>query len=112
VAALTAVFPGKSLLQDVNLPTALAAAALVLAVILVIKIGKVLLLSAMFGAMAAGVSVGQGSRPAEAGVHAAIAFGVAAVTLFLIKMTRSLLLWLVITGAGVVALFVADGLRR
>jgi hypothetical protein len=98
-------------LRHINLPTAIVAAALVLAVIVVIKIGKALLLSAMFGAMAAGVSVGQGNSPATAGRHAAIAFGVAAMTLFLIKTTRSLLLWLAITGLGVLALFVFDGFR-
>ncbi len=98
-------------LRHINLPTAIAAAALVLAVIVVIKIGKALLLSAMFGAMAAGLSVGRGNSPAIAGRHAAIAFGVAAATLFLIKTTRNLLLWLVITGLGVLALFFFDGLR-
>jgi hypothetical protein len=98
--------------RDVNLPTAIAAACLVLAVILVIKIGKALLFAAMFGALAGGVSLGQGSPPATAGTHAAIGFGVAAVTLFLIKLTRSLMLWLVITGVGVMALFIADGLRQ
>lgn len=98
-------------LQDINLPTAIAAAALVLAVIVVIKIGKALLLSAMFGAMAAGVSIGQGNSSAVAGRHAAVAFGIAAITLFLIKTTRNLLLWLAITGLGVLALFVFDGFR-
>lgn len=99
------------LLGEVNLATAIAAAALVLAVIVVIRIGRALLLSAMFGAMAAGVSIGQGNAPAVAGRHAAIAFGVAALTLLLIKTTKSLLLWLVITGLGVLALFIFDGLR-
>ena len=106
------LFPGRELLNGVNLPTAIAAAALVLAVIVVIKIGKALLFAAMFGAMAGGVSLGQGNRPATAGAHAAIGFGVAAITLLLVKMTRSLILWLVITGVGVMALFVFDGLRR
>jgi hypothetical protein len=99
-------------IHQINLPTALAAAALVLAVILVIKIGKALLFAAMFGAMAGGVSLGQGNPPRTAGIHAAIGFGVAAVTLFLIKMTRSLIMWLVITGMGVAALFVWDGLSK
>ena len=35
----------------------------------------------------------------------------AALTLLLIKTTKSLLLWLVITGLGVLALFIFDGLR-
>lgn len=111
VAALAWLYPGQDFLKQVNLATAVFAAVLVLAVIVVIKIGKALLLSAMFGAMAAGVSIGQGNSPALAGRHAAIAFGVAAITLFLIKTTRSLLLWLAITGLGVLTLFVFDGLR-
>lgn len=99
-------------LHQIDLPTAFAAAVLVLAVILVIKIGKVLLFAALFGATAGGVSLGQGNQPETAGVHAAIGFGVAAVTLFLIKLTKNLLLWLVITALGVGALFVWDGLRK
>jgi hypothetical protein len=104
--------PAGDLLSKVDLPTAVAAAVLVLAVIVVIKIGKVLLFAAMFGAMAGGVSLGQGNRPVTAGTHAAIGFGVAAVTLLLVKLTKNLLLWLVITSAGVLALFAIDGLRR
>jgi hypothetical protein len=95
----------------VNLPTMLAAAALVIAVIFVIKVGKVLLFAAMFGALAGGVSLGQGNLPATAGTHAAIGFGVAAVTLFLVKITKSILLWLIITGIGIAALF-AYGFNR
>ena len=98
-------------LRDINWPTAIAAAALVLAVIVVIRIGKALLLSAMFGAMAAGVSIGSGNSVPQAGRHAAIAFGVAALTLFLIRTTRNFILWLAITAFGVLALFVADGFR-
>lgn len=98
-------------LRDINWPTAIAAAALVLAVIVVIRIGKALLLSAMFGAMAAGVSIGTGNTVPQAGRHAAIAFGVAALTLFLIRTTRSFILWLAITALGVLALFIADGFR-
>jgi hypothetical protein len=112
LAPLVVVFPGSELFHQVNLPTAIAAALLVLAVILVIKIGKVLLFAAMFGALAGGVSLGQGSAPAAAGTHAALGFGVAALTLLLIKLTRSLVLWLVITGLGVAALFLYDGLRQ
>lgn len=102
----------QDLLHQINLPTALAAAALVLVVILVIKIGKALLFAAMFGAMAGGVSLGQGNSPRTAGMHAAVGFGVAAVTLFFIRMTKSLIMWLVITGVGVIALFVFDGMKR
>lgn len=100
------------MVQHINVPTALAAAALVLAVILVIKIGKALLFAAMFGAMAGGVSLGQGNQPRTAGAHAAIGFGVAMVTLFLIRMTKNLMLWLVITGVGVIALFLFEGFRQ
>jgi hypothetical protein len=98
--------------HQINLSTAIAAAALVLAVILVIKIGKALLFAAIFGAMAGGVSLSQGNQPATAGTHAAIGFGVAAVTLFLIKLTKNLMLWLVITGVGVIALFLFEGFRQ
>lgn len=89
---------------DINLPTMIAAAALVIAVMVVIKIGKALLFAAMFGALAGGVSLGQGNVPATAGTHAAIGFGVAAVTLFLVKVTRSIVMWLLITAVGVSAL--------
>lgn len=109
---MSLLIPVQDLLSKVDLPTAVAAAALVLAVIVVIKIGKVLLFAAMIGAMVAGVSLGQGNQPGTAATHSAIGFGVAAVTLFLVKLTKNLLLWLVITGAGVLALFVVDGLRR
>ncbi len=109
--ALALLIPGQDFLRQVNLATAIVAAALVLAVVLVIKVGKALLFSAMFGAMAAGVSVGEGNPLPVAGQHAAIAFGVAALTLFLIRTTRNLLLWLLITGLGVLALFVYDGFR-
>jgi hypothetical protein len=109
---LLLVLPGGDLLRNVNVPTAIAAALLVLAVIVVIKIGKVLLLAAMFGALAGGVSLGQGSPPTLAGTHAAVGFGVAAATLFLVKLTKSIILWLLITGLGVAALFLYDGFRQ
>ncbi len=92
------------LLAGINLPTAIAAAFLVLAAIVVIRIGKALVMAAMFGAVAGGASLGQGNPPETAGVHAAIGFGVAAMTLFLIRFTRSLILWVVITALGVGAL--------
>lgn len=90
--------------RHINLPTAIAAAALVLLVILVIRIGKALIMAGIFGMLAGGVSLGQGNAPGAAGVHAAIGFGVAAVTLFFIRMTKSLVLWLAITALGVGAL--------
>jgi hypothetical protein len=92
------------LAEGINLPTMLAAALLVMAVIIVIKIGRVLLTAAIFGAMAAGVSLGQGNPAGTAASHAAIGFGVAAITLFLIKVVRGLLLWVLITALGVAAL--------
>lgn len=99
-------------LTQLNLPTAIVAALLVLAVIAVIKIGKALLMAGFFGALAGGVSLGQGNAPATAGTHAAIGFGVAAVTLILIKLTRSLMLWLLITALGVGALYLFGGMGR
>lgn len=96
--------PGWISRLDINLPTMIAAAALVLAVIIVIKIGKVLLFAALFGAIAGGTSLGQGNPASAAGTHAAIGFGVAVITLFLIKLTRSIMLWLLITAVGVGAL--------
>jgi hypothetical protein len=96
--------PGTDSLTQLNLPTAIVAALLVLAVILVIKVGKVLLMAGIFGALAGGVSLEQGSTPTTAGTHAAIGFGVALVTLVLVKLTRSLMLWLVITALGTGAL--------
>lgn len=95
-------------LSHVNPPTLIVAVLLVFAVVLVIKIGKVLLMAGIFGALAAGVSLGQGNPPATAGTHAAIAFGVAAVTLFLIRMAKGFLMWLLITGLGVLALLLFD----
>lgn len=95
------------LTDGVNLPTMIAAALLALAVIVVIKIGRVLLTAAIFGAMAGGVSLGQGNAGESAATHATIGFAVAAITLFLIKVVRGLLLWVVITalGVGMLALF-------
>jgi hypothetical protein len=95
-------------LSHVNPPTLLVALLLVAAVFLVIKIGKALLMAGIFGALSAGVSLGQGNPPATAGTHAAIAFGVAAVTLILIRMAKGFLTWLLITGIGVLALLLFD----
>ena len=92
------------LISGINFPTAVAAGLLVLAVIVVIRIGKVLIMAGVFGAVAGGASLGQGNPPGTAGVHAAIGFGVAAMTLFLIRFTRRLILWVVITSLGVGAL--------
>jgi hypothetical protein len=94
------------LLARVNLPTAIAAALLVLAVILATKVGKVLLVAAIVGAFAGGASLGQGNSAAAASTHVAVGFGVAAVTLFLVKLTKYLAAWLLITAAGVGALLV------
>lgn len=94
----------REFLAHLNFPTMFAAALLVLAVIVVIRIGRALIMAAIFGAVAGGVSYGQGSAPATAGIHAAIGFGLAAATLFLIKSTTSLMRWLLITATGVAAL--------
>lgn len=87
--------------RQIDLSTMVAAAFLVLAVIAVIKIGKVLLLSALFGAAVGATSLAQGSVPSAAADHAGVGFVVGAATLFLIKFTKSLLTWLLITAVGV-----------
>jgi hypothetical protein len=66
----------------------------------------------VFGILAGGVSLGQGNSPSVAGTHATIAFAVAAVTLILIKLTKGLLIWLMITALGVGALYFVRGLGR
>ena len=96
------------LLAGVNVPTMIAAVVLVLLVLLVIKIGKVLVFAALFGGTAGGVSLAQGSGAATATQHAAIAFGVAAVTMFFVRMAKGLMTWLLITGIGVLALLFFD----
>lgn len=91
--------------SHINPPTLIVAVLLVFAVILVVRIGKALLMAAIFGSLAGGVSLAEGNPLRAASAHAAIGFGVAAVTLFLIRFTKSLMLWLLITAAGVVAIF-------
>jgi hypothetical protein len=91
-------------LSHISTPTILAAFALVVLVFIVIKIGKVLLMAAVFGAIAGGASLSQGTEPRTAAGHAAVAFAAAAVMFFLVKMAKSMVLWLVITGAGVAAM--------
>jgi hypothetical protein len=101
----------QQLLTQINPPTLIAAVLLVFAVLLVIRIGKVLLLAATIGLLAGGVSLGQGSPPKTSPVHAAIGFTIAAATLFLIRFTKSLPLRLLITAAGVGVLLL-DGFGR
>lgn len=103
--------PLGQLLANINLPTAIAAAALVLLVILVIRIGKVLIMAGVFGMLAGGVSLGQGHPPGTASAHAAIGFGVAAITLFFIRMTKSLILWVLITALGIGALLLSGSVQ-
>lgn len=103
--------PLGQLLVAINLPTAIAAAALVLLVILVIRIGKVLIMAGVFGVLAGGVSLGQGHPPGTASAHAAIGFGVAAITLFFIRMTKSLILWVLITALGIGALLLSGSVQ-
>lgn len=93
----------QQFLDRIDVPTMFATALLVLAAIIVIRIGRALVMSAIFGAIAGGVSLGQGNEPATAGTHAAIGFGVAAITLLLIRSTRSLVKWLLITAVGIAA---------
>jgi hypothetical protein len=88
----------------INLPTMLAAALLVLAVMVLIRIGKTLIMAAVFGSIAGGASLGQGNSPGSAATHAAIGFAVAAVALFFVRFIRQLGTWLLITAAGVAAL--------
>ena len=90
--------------SQLNTPTILAAFALIVLVFIVIKIGKVLLMAAVFGAIAGGASISQGTEPKTAAGHAALAFAGAAVMFFLVKMAKSMVLWLLITGAGVAAM--------
>lgn len=103
--------PLGQLLANINLPTAIAAAALVLLVILVIRIGKVLIMAGVFGVLAGGVSLGQGHPPGTASAHAAIGFGVAAITLFFIRMTKSLILWVLITALGIGTLLLSGSVQ-
>ena len=70
---------------------------LVLAVIVVSKIGKAFAMAAMLGVLTGGVSLGQGHPPAAAAAHAAIGFGVAALALFLMKVTKMVALGALIT---------------
>lgn len=93
-------------IDSINAPTLIVAVLLVFAVIIVIRIGKALLLAGIFGALAGGASLSQGIAPGAAASHAAIGFGVAAATLFLIRFTRRLILWPVITALGVGALVI------
>ncbi|HTS88599.1 MAG TPA: hypothetical protein VMG41_08920 [Gemmatimonadales bacterium] len=88
-------------LGQLNLVTAAAAGLLVLAVIVVIRIGKALLIAALLGLAIGAASLAQGNTPSVATHHAAVGFIVGAGTLLLIKLTKSLLHWLLITAVGV-----------
>jgi len=98
------VQPSASTLSQFNTPTILAALALIVLVYIVIKIGKILLMAAIFGAIAGGASLSQGNEPKTAAAHAAVAFGAAAIMFFMIKLAKSIVMWLLITGVGVAAL--------
>jgi TonB family protein len=93
------------LLSRFTAPTAVSAAALVLLVFLVIKIGRVLLMAGIFGAIAAGASFSRGNPGKTAATHGAIAFGAAAVMFFLVKLAKNMVIWFLLTAAGVAALF-------
>lgn len=101
--------PGE-LLAQLRGPTVLSALALIAMVAIVIKIGRILLMAAIFGAIAGGASLSQGNLPKTAALQAALAFGAAAVMFFLLKVAKSMVMWLVITAAGVAALL-AFGFR-
>jgi hypothetical protein len=103
--------PGPAeLLAQLRGPTVLSALMLIVMVAIVIKIGRILLMAAIFGAIAGGASLSQGNLPKTATVHGALAFGAAALMFFLLKVAKSMVMWLVITAAGVAALL-AFGFR-
>jgi hypothetical protein len=86
-------------------PLSIAAAVLlVFAVIVVIKIGKALVMAGILGALVGGVSIGQGNPPMTAVTHAAIGFAAGALTLFLMKLTRTIALGFLVTAVGVAVL--------
>jgi hypothetical protein len=93
-----------------ELPTVIASALLVLAVIVIVKIGRLLLMAAMLGVIAGGVALGQGHPAETAATHAVVGFAIAAIVLLLIKFVRNLVLWVVITALGAGALLF-DGLH-
>ncbi len=97
----------SQLFTHLNPLNAAAMVLLVLAMIVVIKIGKVLILAGILGALAGGVSLGQGHPPAAAATHAAIGFGIAALALFLIKVTKVVAVGLVITAIGLAVLLLS-----
>lgn len=106
------MMPGvESVLARIDPVTAIAAVALVIMVWVVIKLGRILLMAAIFGVVAGGASLSQGHSSRDAALHAGIAFGAAAILFFIIKLTRSLLLWLTLTAAGVASL-IFFGLHR
>jgi Na+/glutamate symporter len=92
------------LIAGINLPTMIAATLLVLAVIVAIRIGKMLLMAALFGLLAGSLSLGQGHPPAQAATHAAIGFGVAATAMTLVRIARGILVWTMIMAAGILGL--------
>jgi hypothetical protein len=101
--------PGD-LLAQLRGPTVLSALVLIVLVATVIKIGRILMMAAIFGAIAGGASFSQGNAPKTAALHAALAFGAAAMMFFLLKVAKSMAMWLLITAAGVAALL-AFGFR-
>ena len=104
--------PGPAeLLAEVRAPTALSALLLIVLVPLVIKLGRILLLAAIFGAVAGAATLSQGNPPKLAALHAAIGFGGSALMFFLLKLAKQVLIWIAITVAGVAALL-AFGFRR
>jgi hypothetical protein len=84
--------------------TLLQALALVALAGLVIRLGRTLLLAGIFGLVSGVVSYHHSRMPQVALAHAAIAMIVALVVFGLLKITKSCLLWVLITGLGVAAL--------
>jgi hypothetical protein len=96
------------LVDGINPPTMFAAALLVLAVIVVFRIGRMLLMAGLFGVAAGGVSLGRGHQPSQAGAHAAIGFGVAMATMLVLKVAKGFLMWAIITAAGILGLILVN----
>jgi hypothetical protein len=96
------------LIAGINPPTMIAATLLVLAVVVVIRFGKLLLTAVLFGVLVGSVSLARGHRPEQAGTHAAIGFGVAAITMLLIRIAKGVLIWTLITAAGILGLIVTN----
>lgn len=95
-----------------NLPTGVAAVALVVLVFAVIKLGKILLMAGVFGVVAGGAELARGLPPKTAIAHAVVAFVGAGVLFFLVKLAKGMLMSLVITAIGVAILLMMGACSR